>query len=162
MQQEAIGAVPATPSTRAGTRAPAVPWLIGAILILVVAVIGLGAVLAAPMVTTSPTTGLIDRNIAAWNAFDEATIRDVYAEDAFIFASSESTPVAKGIDEVVSLARWGGFSIERLGPVIERSSLAWYPVHISTTYDVAGDIAVIVLELRDGRIAQHWVVWGTE
>ena len=150
------------PSAATRRRDPIVPWLIGAMVVLVAIVLALGTMLVAPLISTSPTTEQIDRNIAAWNVFDEQTLRSVYTDDAFIFASSESDPSASGIDEVVSLARWGGFSIERLGPVTERWSLVWYPVHISTQYDVEGDIAVVVMELRDGRIAQHWVIWGTD
>lgn len=162
LKQEAVGPQVVASAAQARTRDPVVPWLAGAVVALAVVVVALGAMLVAPMVTTSPATELIDRNIAAWNAFDEDTLRSVYTDDAFVFASSESDPSATGLDEIVSLARWGGFSVERLGPVTQRWSLAWYPVHVSTKYDVDGDIAVVVMELRDGRIAQHWVIWGTD
>lgn len=161
LKQEAVVPALGAPARRTRRRDPVVPWLIGAVVVLVAAIAALGTLLVTPMLTTSPATELIDRNIAAWNEFDEETLRSVYAGDAFIFASSESNPSAAGIDEIVSLARWGGFSIERLGPVTERWSLVWYPVHISTQYDVDGDIAVVVMELREDKIVQHWVIWGT-
>ena len=157
LKQEAIG--PAAPSAPRA-RSPVVLWLSGAVVVLAVAVIGLGAALVAPTVTRSPTTALVDRMIGAWNVFDGDTIRSLYADDSFVFASSGATPAAKGIDEVVSLAQWGGFSIERLGPVTERATLTWFPAHVSTTYDVSGSDAVVVLRLRDGKITQHWVIWN--
>jgi hypothetical protein len=159
LKQETIGAAVA-PAAPARSRDRFVPWLVGAIVLLLVVVIALGAMLAAPLATTSPTTDLINRNIAAWNDFDADTIRSIYADDAFMFASSELTPVASGIDEIVSLAQWGGYSIERLGPLTERGSMVWYPIHVSTTYDVAGDDALSVVLVRDGKIAQHWVIWA--
>jgi hypothetical protein len=158
----AVGTATAVPKSRARTRDPIVILLAGAVVVLLLVSIALGTMLVAPRVTASPATAQVDRMIAAWNEFDEATIRSVYADDAFIFASSESTPSASGIEEVVSLARWGAFTIERLGHVAEHASLRYFPVHISTAYDVQGDVAVVVLEVRDGKIAQHWVVWGTE
>lgn len=162
-RQEAIR--PAAPPAAAPggvtrKRDPVVPWLVGAVAVLVLAVLALGALAVAPNITPTANTALVDRNIAAWNTFDGDTIRSVYADDAYVFASSESTPVAQGIDEIVSLAQWGGFTIERLGPVTERGPLAWFPIHVSTTYDVAGDSALAVLSIEDGKITQHWVIWG--
>jgi hypothetical protein len=162
LNQEAVGRAPSAPATRAPRRDALVAALAATVVILLVVAVVLGAMLVTSEGAASPSTDLIDRNIAAWNEFDEATIRSLYADDAFIFASSESDSAASGIEEIVSLARWGGFSIERLGPVTERASLVYYPVHIATTYDVQGDVAVVVMELLDGKINQHWVVWGTE
>lgn len=142
LKQEAARPAPVPTATPAGARAPVVRWLVGTVIVLVVAVAALGTMLVAPLVSTSRATELIDRNIAAWNEFDEETIRSVYTEDPFVLASSESDPSAAGIDEIVSLARWGGFSVERLGPVTEKWSLVTYPVHASTTYDLDGEYRV--------------------
>lgn len=158
LKQETIGPV-AAPDPGARSRAPVVPWLVGAVAVLLVVVIALAAMLAAPMTTASPLTDLVDRNIAAWNEFDGDTIRSVYADDAFIFTSADTASAASGIDEIVSLAQWGGFTIERLGPVTQRGAQIWYPIHVSTTYDVGGDDALAVMLTRDGRITQHWVIW---
>ena len=159
LKQEALA--PAGVRTRkARLRDPAVARLSGTLVVVAAVAIALGAMLVAPRLTTSPVTAMVDRNIAAWNDFDEQTIRGVYTDDAFIFASSESAPVASGIDEIVALARWGRFSIQRQGPLTERGSLLSFPAHISTAYDVAGDVALVVMLVRENRIAQHWVIWG--
>jgi hypothetical protein len=60
------------------------------------------------------------------------------------------------------MAQYGGLTIERTGPVTESAGLAWWPIHVSSAYDVNGDDAVAVMVLSDGKIAQHWVIWGGE
>ncbi|OGN81353.1 MAG: hypothetical protein A2X23_08925 [Chloroflexi bacterium GWC2_73_18] len=136
-----------------------VPWLAGAVVVLAVAVLGLGAVIVQPMVTATPGEALVDRLIAAWNVSDEQEIRAVYTDDAIIWMSHSATPSATGIDEVADLARYGGVKVERIGPVSERGNLVWLLHHVTSDYDVSGSDAVLVLYLRDGKVAQQWVIW---
>ena len=156
LRQESIQGA-AKPVTETKHHSP-VPWLVAAVIILAVVALALGAMLAAPMVTTTPNEALVDRMAAAWTKFDEATLRDVYTEDAFIWTSDTTTPT-KGVDDIVGVARWSGTTVERIGPTTERGNLVSYPVHVSSTFDVSGSDAVAVLYMRDGKIAQHWVIW---
>lgn len=136
-----------------------VPWLLGAIVALAIVVVALGVMLIGPALTTPAGQAMVDDNIAAWNTPAAHKLMEYYAKDAIVWASSESSPAASGIDEIIELARYGGFQVERLGPVSERGNLVWYPAHVSTSYDVSGSDAVVVYYMRDGKIAQHWVIW---
>ena len=49
--------------------------------------------------------------------------------------------------------------VERVGPVSERGHLVWMLTHVSSSYDVSGSDEVTVFYLRDGKIAQQWVIW---
>ena len=85
-----------------------VPWLAGAVVVLAITVLGLGAVIVQPMVTTTPGEALVDRLIAAWNVSDEQEIRALYTDDAFIWMNIDTKPSASGIDEIVDMARYSG------------------------------------------------------
>lgn len=136
-----------------------VPWLVGLVIVLAVALGAFAATYAAPLLTTTPGEALADDMIAAWNAHDPVATRAFYTDDAFAWSSANSEPEARGIDEIASMAQYGGLTIERTGPVTESAGLAWWPIHVSSAYDVHGDDAVAVMVLRDGKIAQHWVIW---
>ena len=116
----------------------AVPWLVGLVVVLVIGLLALGSVLVVPMVTTTPGEALADRTIAAWNEFDDQAIRAQYADDAIVWSSDGTTPAAAGVDEIAALAQYGGMTIERIGSVTERGNLVWYPVHVTSSYDVSG------------------------
>lgn len=159
--QQAVGPAVRTtaePKPKAKTHSP-VPWLVGAIVVLVIAVVALGAMLVAPTVSPAKSQAMVDANIAAWNAPAAQEILKYYTPDAVLSVSSEAAPAAKGIQEIISLAQYGGFQIERLGPVTERGNLAWYPAHVATRYDVSGSDAMVVFYMRDGKVAQQWVIW---
>ena len=141
-----------------GSRDPVRP-LVVAVIILAIATIGLAAILLAPSVTTTAGEALADDVVAAWNGPDGPGIRDLYTDDAIVWTSDSAEPAAIGVEEIAVLAQYGGFTIERIGAVSERGNLVSYPAHVSTNYDVSGSDAVVVLYLRDGRIAQHWVIW---
>jgi hypothetical protein len=141
-----------------GPRNP-VPWLVGAVVVLAVTVLALAAVIVQPMLTTSYGEALSDRLLASWNVYDDQAIRAVYADDAIIWMSHSAAPSATGIDEVADLARYGGVKVERIGPVSERGNLVWFLHHVTNDYDVSGSDAVLVLYLRDGKVAQQWVIW---
>jgi hypothetical protein len=132
---------------------------VAAVILLAAVALALGAMLAAPMVTTTPSQALVDRTLAAWTKFDEAAIRDAYTEDAFLWTSDSTTPTASGIDEIVGTARGAGLTVERIGPVTERGNLVMYLAHVSSAYDVSGSDSVTVFYMRDGKIAQQWVIW---
>lgn len=136
-----------------------VPWLVGAVVVLAIAVVALGAMLVAPTLSTPRSQALVDGNIAAWNAPAAHELPKYYADDAMVYTSNESSPAATGIEEIMRLAQYGGFQVERLGPVSERGNLVWYPAHVSTAYDVSGSDAVVVYYMQDGKVVQHWVVW---
>ena len=136
-----------------------VPWLVGAVVVLAIVVVALGALLVAPTLSTPRSQALVDGNIAAWNAPAAHELVEYYADDAIVYASGESSPAATGIEEIMRLAQYGGFQIERIGPVTERGNLVWYPAHVSNSYDVSGSDAVVVYYMRDGKVAQHWVIW---
>lgn len=155
--QQAV-APAALPAARPRTHNP-VPWLVGTIVALAIAVVALGAMVAAPLVSTPASQAMVDANIAAWNAPAAAKLMDYYADDAVIWASDSSTPAASGIDAIIDLARYGDFTIERVGPVSEQGSLVWYLAHVSNRYDVSGSDAVVVYYMKDGKVAQHWVIW---
>lgn len=151
-----------TPVARAATeprRRGVVPWLVGAIVVLAIAVVALGAVLVAPSLSTPSHQAMVDANIAAWNTPAVHEFADYYTQDAIVFASNESAPAATGLDEIMQLGQYGSFRVERTGPVSERGNLVWYPAHVSNSYDVSGSDAVVVYYLRDGKVAQHWVIW---
>jgi hypothetical protein len=152
----AIGTI-AEPKTK--THNP-VPWLVGAVVVLAIAVVALGAMLVAPTLTTPKSQAMVDANIAAWNAPAAGDLPKYYAADAIMWASSDAAPAAKGIDEIMKLAQYGGFQVERTGPVTERGNLVWYPAHVATSFDVSGSDAVAVYYLQDGKIVQHWVIWN--
>jgi hypothetical protein len=155
--QQAVG--PAIRPAAESTPRSVVPWLIGAIVALAIAVVALGAMLIAPSLTTPPEQAMVDDNIAAWNTPAAHKLMRYYADDATVVVSSESSPAASGMDEIINLARYGEFTVERLGPVGVRGNLVWYLAHVSTSYDVSGSDAVVVYYMRDGKVAQHWVIW---
>lgn len=136
-----------------------VPWLAGPLVVLAITVLGLGALIVQPMITTTPGEALVDRLIAAWNLSDEQEIRALYTDDAFIWMNIDTKPSASGIEEIVDMARYSGVKVERIGPVMERGNLVWSLDHVSTDYDVSGSDAVDVYYLRDGKVAQHWIIW---
>lgn len=136
-----------------------VPWLVALVVVLALGLLGLGAAYVAPMVTTTPGEALIEANVAAWNARDADAVRAFYTEDAVLWTSDSATPAATGIDEIASLVQYSGLTIELLSPVSEQGNLAWDLVHVRSSYDVSGSDAVAVFYLRDGKIAQHWVIW---
>jgi len=115
--------------------------------------------LAVPALSTPRSQVMVDAGIAAWNAPAAQDVIRNYTDDAVIWSSDSTTPAAKGTDEIISLAQYGNFHIERIGPVSERGNLVWYPAHISNRYDVSGSDAVVVFYMQDGKVAQHWVVW---
>lgn len=164
LRQDAVGVTPAAdiegsrPAATTHRRSP-VPWLIGLAVVLAIALVALGAMVVAPMVASGTDTALGDEVITAWNAGDAEAARAIYTEDAILFTSSDSQPTAKGIDEIVAQVEYAGLTIERTGPITQRGNLVWQPIHVSSAYDVSGSDAVAVLWLRDGRIAQHWVIW---
>lgn len=137
----------------------AVPWLAGAVVVLAIAVVALGAVLLAPTLSPPSSQAMVDANIAAWNAPAADKAAQYYAQDAILATSSEPAPAAKGLAEIINLVQYGGFQVERIGPVTERGNLVWYPAHVSTSYDVSGSDAVVVYYLEDGKIQQQWVIW---
>jgi hypothetical protein len=158
--QQAVGpAVRTIGEPKTKTHNP-VPWLVGAVVVLAIAVVALGAMLVAPTLTTPKSQAMVDRTIAAWNAPAAQDLLKYYAADAIVSASSDSAPAAKGIDEIIKMAQYGRFQIERIGPVSERGNLVWYPAHVATGYDVSGSDAVVVYYLQDGKIVQHWVIWN--
>jgi hypothetical protein len=148
----------ARPAARSGARNP-VPWLVGLVVVLAIAVVALAAALVAPTLSTPKSQAMVDANITAWNVPAAQDVIRFYAADAVIWSSDSSTPAAKTGDEIISLAQYGGFDIERIGPVSERGNLVWYPAHIANRYDVSGSDAVVVFYMQDGKIVQHWVVW---
>ena len=155
--QQAVG--PAIRPAAESKSRNVVPWLVGAIVVLAIVLVALGAMLLAPAVTPPAAQAQVDGNIEAWNTPAADKLMQYYAKDAFLFASGESSPAASGIDEIIELARYGGFQIERIGPVSERGNLVWYLAHVSSSYDVSGSDAVVVYYMRDGKVAQHWVIW---
>ncbi|HSL32114.1 MAG TPA: nuclear transport factor 2 family protein [Candidatus Limnocylindrales bacterium] len=136
-----------------------VPWLVAAVVILVAAVLALGAMVVRPMVTTTPAQATVDRLIAAWNEFNEAELRAVYTEDAFLWMNIDTEPTASGIDEIVDTARYAGLTVEAIGPVSERGNLVWVLSHVTNSYDVSGSDEVTVFFMENGRVAQQWVIW---
>lgn len=157
LRQEA--SIPAAQPAAVSRPSGAVALLIGLVVVLAIGTLALGTVLVVPMVTTTPGEALADRTIAAWNEFDDQAIRAQYADDAIVWSSVDKEPAAAGVDEIAALAQYGGMTIERIGPVAERGNLVWYPVHVTSGYDVSGSDAVVALYLEEGRIVQHWVVW---
>jgi hypothetical protein len=133
--------------------------LAGLVVVLAVALAAIGTTYAVGMLTTTPGEALADDMIVAWNAHDADAARAFYTSDAFVMTSAGTTPDASGIDEIAALARYGGLTIERTGPVTERAGLVWWPIRVTSTYDVAGAGAVAVMVLNDGKIAEHWVIW---
>jgi len=158
MTTQQVVAPAVVPATERRTR-NAVPWLIGAIVVLVIAVVALGAMLVAPALSTPSSQAMVDANIAAWNTPAADKLLDFYADNAVLWASDSTTPSATGIDEIVKLAQYGNFTIERLGPVSERGNLVWYLAHVSNDYDVSGSDAVVVYYMQDGKVKQQWVIW---
>jgi hypothetical protein len=136
-----------------------VPWLVGAVVVLAIAVLALGAMLVQPSLTTTPGENLANRAIAAWNDFNEDELRAVYAEDAFLWTNIATEPTASGIDEIVDTARTAGLKVEPIGAVSERGHLVWGLSHVSSAYDVSGSDEVTVFYVENGRITQQWVVW---
>jgi hypothetical protein len=149
-------AAPATITVPGGTLTRV---LVAVIVILLAATLGLAAAFVAPAMTTSPGEAFADEMIAAWNTRDIDRIREIYTEEAFVWQSASTAPKATGIDEIVDLVRYGGLTVERIGPIVERGNLRTYPIHVSNTYDIQGDDAMAILAMEDGRIAQHWVIW---
>jgi hypothetical protein len=147
------------PATESKPRS-VVPWLVGAVVVLAILAVALGAMLAAPALSTPRNQAMVDGGIAAWNAPAADKLLQYYTQDAVVWASSDTAPSAKGIDEIIKLAQYGAFQVERTGPVTERGNLVWYPAHVATGYDVSGSDAVVVLYMRDGKVAQHWVIWN--
>lgn len=155
-QTTAPAVVPRAPARPRGI----VPWLVGLIAVLAIAVLALGTLLVAPMLATTPHEAMIRANVAAWNAHDADAVRANYTEDAILWTSDSASPTAKGADEIVSTAQFGGLTVEIVGPISERGNLVWMVNHVSSGYDVSGDDEVTVFFLRDGKIAQQWVVWN--
>lgn len=137
----------------------AVPWLVAAVVVLLVAVLALGAMLVQPSLTTTPGEALANRAIAAWNEFNEEELRAVYAEDAFLWMNTATEPTAIGIDEIVDTARYAGLTVVPLNEVSERGHLVWGLSHVTSAYDVSGSDEVVVFYVENGKITQQWVVW---
>ena len=136
-----------------------VRWLVAAVVVLVVAVLALGAVLVQPMITTTTGEALSERVNAAWSQFNEEELRALYTEDAFLWTNIDSKATASGIDEIVETARTTGLKIQAIGPVGERGHLVWALTHVSNNYDISGSDEITVFYVEGGRIAQQWVVW---
>ena len=130
------------------------------VVVLLGATLVLGAMLFGPSLSTSADEQFADDMIAAWNDRDPDRLRAVYTENAFVWTSAGTKAEAKGIDEIVDLATFSGLTIERIGPVSERDTLRFFPILVTSSYDVEGDDAVAVLALKDGKIAEHWVIWA--
>ena len=129
------------------------------VVILLGATLVLGAIAFGPSLSTSPDERFVDDMIAAWNDPDPDRLREVYTSSAFVWQSGSANAEAKGIDEIVDLARYGGLTIERVGPVSAQATNRYFPIHVTNRYDVEGDDAVAVLVLENGKIAEHWVIW---
>jgi hypothetical protein len=158
MLQQQAQAPLVRPASTSRTWSP-VPWLIGAVVLLAIAVLALGAMVIQPSLTTTPGEELANRATAAWTDFNEDELRAIYAEDAFLWTNIATEPTASGIDEIVDTARTAGLKVEPIGEVSERGHLVWGLSHVTNAYDVSGSDEVVVFYVENGKITQQWVVW---
>ena len=112
------------------------------------------------MSTTDPNTSIVDRYVAAWNATDTETRRDLIA-GAFTEDGRYVDPVMKseghsGIDAMLAgvQQQFPGFTLRRTGPVDAHNGLlrfAWELGPDGAEAPVAGiDIGVVA---ADGRLS---------
>jgi ketosteroid isomerase-like protein len=112
---------------------------------------------------TSTAEALHDDLTVAWSTGDADAIRALYTEDAVLWMSQQSEPVAVGIDEIVAEAASAasvGFRAERIGPVTQVGDMVTVVSHMSSNDDVAGEDAIQVFRLEDGKVAEDWVIWS--
>jgi hypothetical protein len=74
--------------------------------------------------------------------------------------ASPTAPASVGTTRALGECSPGRLTIERIGPVTEQGNLVFWPIHVANAYDVSGSEVVAVMYLREGRIAQHWVIWS--
>lgn len=148
------------PEPRVAKRGPR--WLFGTVILLAAGLLVAVSMLVTPMLTTTPGEAILNRLVAAWNDGDLDAVRELYAEDAFIWLSNSDEPLAIGIEEIVEEVQFNaqsGFRVELIGPVSEKLNLVWAPGLVTTDYDAGGDEELTVLVLEGGQIVQHWVIW---
>jgi hypothetical protein len=145
-------------------------WLIGAVVVLALAVVALGVALIASSgeETTTPTPGLaaqatvrlVDDLIAASNKGDAGAVAALFLPDAVMYGFDAGGPgpftVFEGRSEIRGFQQQifdavPNLVVERVSPVIQVGDLTSFMQTDSNGWDL-----VWVLEVRDGRIARAW------
>lgn len=149
-------------------------WLVGAVVVLAVAVVALGTGLIVQAGSEeTPTEGLadpatvalVDNFLAAHNAMDQtnvaSTVADWYLEDATLyvpgvpveaFESNEGHPwIQRFYDWIVDQTGDSIVAVERVSSVVQTGDLVAFLVHDGNGLDHTWAIL-----FRDGKIAQHF------
>lgn len=143
---------------REGASRRTVRWLEAALVVLAAVLVGLvGWILVGAFTgTVADTESLVDDTAAAWTSADKEALATVYAPDALVTLSDESTYSGiEGIYAMAELLAATGGSVERVAPVTVEGEYAATYVAIG---DGAGgsDTVLTVFQIRDGTIVRHW------
>jgi hypothetical protein len=131
-------------------------WLgIGALVIVIALVGGTIGWLLAGGVGRMSDESLLDRNLAAWSANDQAAIANQYAADAVFDEGSNHMNGTAAIAGYAAELDKLGFVAERTGPATRYGNYIVTPVRWGDGSSWTAGVGVI--EVQDGKIVHHWV-----
>jgi len=114
---------------------------------------------ATPAPTANPDEALVSDVAAVWsNPFDDAKVTALYAPDAVIHDQISGSASATGLDEIRATIR--GFSYKPFkvkntsAPIRQGNYVAVFHLYGSPEAAFPG---LAVLELKDGKIVNHWL-----
>ena len=145
--------VGATPERRTG-------WMWALIVVLGVAVLGLGATLVYPAVTTTDGEAVMNELTDAWNSGDVTAFPDIYAPDAMAVVGADTVKGLPAIEAAAGDMQAQGFRIERTGPATESPNLIAYPATVTTDTETA-DLMVVLRYDDSGMVLEHYAIWQT-
>jgi SnoaL-like domain len=140
----------------AAVRPSGLRWLGVGALVIVIALVGgtLGWLFAGGAGRMSDES-LVDRNLAAWSANNQAAITEQYAANAVFDEGSNHMDGAAAIAAYAASLEKLGFIAERTGPATRYGNYIVTPVRWGNGTDWSAGVGVI--EVQDGKIVHHWV-----
>lgn len=143
-------------------------WLLVAVVVLAAASVAVSA--CGGTTSSSSDKALLDKMTKVWDSNDVAGAKGLYTADAVIYWPEGATPAkSTGIDEISSLV--AGYPVDPM-PVEGSLSFTYIPTakdieDTSASYDgarfisspsiVERNLYMVVLEVRDGKVANQWV-----
>lgn len=137
-------------------------WLILAVVVLLAALVALGAWLLIDNFVTSDVEALVEESQAAWTSFDfeawSATVTDDYTE---FDAPAENTYSMASMETRMSSFESWGFTVEDLGPMTVNGNWVSIPQRVQFTIPGGdGFEGISVYEIEGDLIKRHFILFS--
>lgn len=136
-------------------------WLILAVVVLLAALVALGAWLLIDNFVTSDAEALVEESTAAWTSFDfeawSATVTDDFTE---FDANAGQTFAMDAMESRLSAFRGYGFTIENLGPMKVNGNWVSIPQRVEFTASGSAYEGFSVYEIEGDLIKQHFILFS--